>query len=361
MIRIAERSKRSLRCVLTGPAGTGKTHSSLLMAAGLRSSESGKIVIIDTENSADLEQGKPGIPDFFVLPVSAPFSPKFIVAAMKEAMNFGAEVVIIDTASRCWEGEGGTLDQKEKIGADWSAWAKVMPEMNRMLSAMTSYPLHLIITLRTKTAWEVREQERAGRVRMQPVKIGLKPNQKEGFEYEFDLVFGLDQDHQAESQKDRTSLFDGKEPSVITEETGTLIRDWLNSGSGISPLERFQNSFSALENVKAEIQALESKDSLISFWKARDAEMRAVLNPEHYQEFMTALTTAKIEFNAAVNLAWVQAELPLLPTIQILTAWERQNTAKLSELGSLKDEAFSLIEARKNELAAEKLGKELLN
>jgi len=360
MIRIAERSKRSLRCVLTGPAGTGKTHSALLMAAGLRR-ESGKIVLIDTENSADLEQGKPGIPDFFVLPVSAPFSPKFIVAAMKEAMNFGAEVVIIDTASRCWEGEGGTLDQKEKIGADWSAWAKVMPEMNRMLSAMTSYPLHLIITLRTKTAWEVREQEKAGRVRMQPVKIGLKPNQKEGFEYEFDLVFGLNQEHEAESQKDRTSLFDGKEPSVITLETGSMIRDWLNSGTGESPLERFQKSFAVLESVKKEIAGIENKETLISFWKVRDAEMRAVLNPEHYQEFMTSLTAAKVEFNAAVNLAWIQNELPNLPTIQILTAWERQNTAKLSELGSLKDEAFSLIEARKNELAAEKLGKELLN
>lgn len=52
--RKAERKKAKLRLGIVGPAGSGKTYSSLLIAAGL----GGRIALIDTENgSGDLYAG----------------------------------------------------------------------------------------------------------------------------------------------------------------------------------------------------------------------------------------------------------------------------------------------------------------
>ena len=49
--RKAERRKAKLRLAITGPAGSGKTYSALLVAFGI----GGKIALLDTENgSGDL-------------------------------------------------------------------------------------------------------------------------------------------------------------------------------------------------------------------------------------------------------------------------------------------------------------------
>ena len=119
-IRKAERSKRSLRLCYSGPAGAGKTHSALLTASGLLS-ETGKVVVVDTENSVDLEQGKPDIPTFYVKDMAAPFSPQMFIAALSECLKEpNAEVVIIDTLTQEWEGSGGLLEMKEKMERDES-------------------------------------------------------------------------------------------------------------------------------------------------------------------------------------------------------------------------------------------------
>ncbi len=53
-LRKAERRQAKIRLALQGPAGSGKTYSSLLIAYGITGDWS-KIVVIDTENSsADL-------------------------------------------------------------------------------------------------------------------------------------------------------------------------------------------------------------------------------------------------------------------------------------------------------------------
>jgi len=73
---------------------------------------------------------------------------------------------------------------------------------------MFGAPLHLIATIRSKTAWEVVEDEHTGKTR--PVKIGLAPVQRDGLEYDFTSVLELSVDgHIATATKDRTGLLDG--------------------------------------------------------------------------------------------------------------------------------------------------------
>jgi hypothetical protein len=62
-------------------------------------------------------------------------------------------------------------------------------------------------------------------------KVGMKDIQREGWEYELTLSLSLDRDtHMALPSKDRTELFEGKQPFIVTPETGKLIKDWCEKG-----------------------------------------------------------------------------------------------------------------------------------
>ncbi len=62
-------------------------------------------------------------------------------------------------------------------------------------------------------------------------KVGMKDIQREGWEYELTVSLSIDRDtHMAIASKDRTELFEGKPPFIITEETGKIIKDWCEKG-----------------------------------------------------------------------------------------------------------------------------------
>jgi len=62
-------------------------------------------------------------------------------------------------------------------------------------------------------------------------KVGMKDIQRDGWEYELSVSLMIDRDtHKAIASKDRTNVFEGKDPFIITEETGQLIKQWCESG-----------------------------------------------------------------------------------------------------------------------------------
>lgn len=235
----AERSKAKLRLGITGPAGSGKTHTSLLIAAGL----GGKIAVIDSENaSASKEVGKPGIPDFDVLVLSAPFTPEKYIEAIKDAERAGYDVVIIDSMTHPWSGSGGVLEKVNAITQSsssknsYTAWNQLTPVQNRFFETILQSRCHVIGTMRSKVDYAlVEEITQSGKVIQRPQKLGMAPIQREGADYEFDVVLDLNQStHVATATKDRTSLFDGT-PFVPTKETGEKLKEWLNSGVEAKP------------------------------------------------------------------------------------------------------------------------------
>ena len=291
----AERKKAKLRLGLDGPSGSGKTHSALLVAAGL---VSGNIFVIDTErDSATLEIGKPGIPEFLHAPLSPPFTPARYQKYIREAVNEGAELIIIDSLSHAWSGSGGVLDMHDKAaraqrgGNTWAAWREVTPEHNALVDAILNTPCHIICTMRTKTAWEVIENDKGKKV---PQKIGLKPEQREGMEYEFTSVLDLSlEGHIATSSKDRTSLFDGRH-FVPTAETGKELLEWLNAGR--DPLEISRDLF---ERLKEEAEAIEHPFHLTDWGREHKADFERLLPPHdaelvnYCQQLREALTQAR--------------------------------------------------------------------
>lgn len=218
----ASRKKAKIKLALQGPSGSGKTFSALLMAFGL-SGDWSKIAVIDTENrSAELYSN---LGTYYTVSISAPFTPEKYIEALCLCEKSGMQVIIIDSISHEWEGNGGILDiHCNMVGNSFTNWAKLTPRHNAFIQAILQSPCHIIATIRSKQDYVLNEKNG----RMVPEKIGLKGVTREGMDYEFTLVFDLDIKHNASCIKDRTGLFMGNPEFRISANTGKKILDWCN-------------------------------------------------------------------------------------------------------------------------------------
>ncbi|HQM46876.1 MAG TPA: AAA family ATPase [Smithellaceae bacterium] len=218
----SQRSKGKLRLAIAGPAGSGKTYSALQIAFGI----GGRIAMIDTERGSGELYSHLG--NYDACTVTSPFEPAKYVAAILEAEKLGYDVIIIDSLTHAWAGQGGLLDLHGKIadrgGNSWAAWRKVTPQHNELVDAMIQSSCHIIATMRSKM--EYAQSEDGGKKTVK--KLGMAPIQREGLEYEFTVFLDIDLNHTAVSSKDRTSLFDGKY-FIPTPETGKILINWLNN------------------------------------------------------------------------------------------------------------------------------------
>ena len=224
--RKAERRKAKLRLGITGAAGSGKTYGALLVAKGL----GGKTVLLDTENgSGDLYASEF---NYDVGAITAPYTINKYIEGIKQAENLGYDIIIIDSLSHAWAGEGGLLEQVDNIAAasrsgnSYTAWRQVTPQHNKLIEIMLNSSCHIIATMRSKTEYVIVENDKG---RKEPRKVGLAPVQREGMDYEFGIVFDLGQNHMASVSKDRTSLFDGQ-VFTLSQQVGETLRKWLETG-----------------------------------------------------------------------------------------------------------------------------------
>jgi hypothetical protein len=223
MFKKAEKKSIKIKIAVTGASGSGKTFSSLSLASGLGK----KIAVIDTENgSASLYADQF---EFDVLELKPPFETEKYISAIKSAEDAGYDVLVIDSLSHAWAGEGGLLEQKEKLdgrgGNSYTNWASITKKHEILKSAFLQSNIHIIITMRSKQDYVMEANDRG---KMTPKKVGLAPIQREGLEYEFTTVFDVAMTHEAMVSKDRTGLFVDK-IFKITPQTGEQIKDWLST------------------------------------------------------------------------------------------------------------------------------------
>ena len=106
----AQRKQAKLRLALCGPSGSDKTYSALLIAQGL--APEGRIALIDTERgSGELYSH---LADYDIATLTPPYTPDRYIALIREAEQAGYAVLIIDSLSHAWTGQGGVLDMHEK-------------------------------------------------------------------------------------------------------------------------------------------------------------------------------------------------------------------------------------------------------
>lgn len=232
MFKPVNREQNRLRMAIDGPSGSGKTYTGLRFAFTL-AGPTGRVAVIDTEHGScakyegESPDGRPWKWDGVNL---EHFSPTTYEQAIKEAGRQGYDVLFIDSLSHAWMGVGGALDQVDRnaSGNKFTAWKDVTPQHTAMVEAILHSPCHVIVTLRSKMEYVLEADEKG---RMVPKKVGLKPIQRDGIEYEFDLVCDLDLGHTMKVSKSRCSAVD---QAVVGTPQGIWIeavRQWLLSGS----------------------------------------------------------------------------------------------------------------------------------
>lgn len=236
MFQKATRKQAKARIAIDGPAGSGKTYTSLIAATVL--ANGGKIAVIDTERgSASLYADEF---DFDVLELEN-YNPKNYISAIDEAEKAGYSVIVIDSLSHAWEGEGGILDmhdaatKRQKTENSYTAWKDVTPVHREFVDRMLQSKAHIVATMRAKMEYS---QEKNGEGKTVIRKIGLAPVQRAGTEYEFTVVCDMDVDHSLSVSKSRCKPIADKVVSHPDKRFFEILNNWLNSGEEVKPMTR---------------------------------------------------------------------------------------------------------------------------
>ena len=270
MFSKATKKKSKLRLLFEGASGSGKTYSSLIAATALGK----KIAVIDTEKgSASLYSDRF---NFDVCELLPPYTPEAYIEAIKGAEDLGYDVIVIDSITHEWSGEGGCLEIQQKLGGTYNDWAKVTPRHEKFKEAILRSGCHVVATARTKTDYVV---ELNSRGKHAPKKVGMKTEQREGLDFEFTTVLRVNENHLFSSSKDRTGLFDGKE-AVFTEDHGLLLVNWLNDGEDAEKkyLKQITNAMSVeeLRDIYKRIPREDTKKKCLSAIEERKKQLDMV-------------------------------------------------------------------------------------
>jgi hypothetical protein len=272
-LKKATRKQVKLRLNISAPSGAGKTYSALRMAKGLVGDWE-KIAVIDTENgSASLYSN---LGEFSVVDLAPPFTPEKYTEALNLCVEAGIECIIIDSSSHEWTTlieQNENLAQTNFRGNTWAAWSKTTPRHDKFVNSVLHCQAHVITCTRSKTE----TVQEGGKVK----KVGMKDLQRDGWEYELTISLNIDRDtHLAIPSKDRTNLFEGTQPFLITEKTGEMIKDWCESG--ISELQVAINEMEIvvtmedLKSVWSKYKTLQTNKDFVSMKDKRKAEIEKI-------------------------------------------------------------------------------------
>lgn len=217
------------RIALIGPAGSGKSFT-MLRLARLLAGPDGKVAAIDTEHGSLSKYAD--LFEFDVIELDS-FSPENFLGALRAAEEAGYAAFCCDSLSHFWIGKDGALEfvdnRAKRSGSNdsFSGWKEFRPHERAMVDRMIASPCHVIVTMRTKNEYVTEKNDRGKTVRR---KVGLAPVQREGMEYEFDLVGTMDDENVLVIDKTRCSAYAGKAISKPAEKDFEPFRQWLEGG-----------------------------------------------------------------------------------------------------------------------------------
>lgn len=230
----AERSGSKLLIVIAGTTGSGKTFTALKMARGMVENTS-EIGFLDTENGrgahyANILDGR-----FKYAEMRSPFSPLRYRQAISEFQDAGVKVLVIDSGSHEWEGDGGCTDIAEAPllnGKKMANWIGAKGEHKKYMSSLLQSSMHIIICLRAREKFDFRNPK-------EPVSLGLTPICEKDFMYEATVSFLIAQAGQnqlfTKIPADLRPVFfssgEGFEHNgVLGEAHGAGLLKWVNDG-----------------------------------------------------------------------------------------------------------------------------------
>lgn len=225
------------RVALIGPAGSGKSYTMLVLARMLAGPH-GRIAAIDTEHGSLSKYAD--VFDFDVIELGS-YTPTVFVEALHVAEDEGYDVFCCDSLSHFWVGRDGALefvDMAAKRHKDnQGGWKEFRPHERAMVDDMVASSCHVICTMRTKTEYQEQTDEKGKKKR---VKIGLAPVQRDGLEYEFDLVGYMDEENTFITDKTRCSAYSQKAYTKPGPKEFAPFVEWLQGADREERPERME-------------------------------------------------------------------------------------------------------------------------
>ena len=241
--RPATRTNVSLLIGLIAASGGGKTYTAMRLASGICGTGK-RFAVIDTEAGRASHYA-----DQFAFDVGelhAPFSPDRYADAILAADAAGYSVIVVDSMSHEYAGDGGVLDMQEaefqRMGARESSkvasWIKPKTEHKKMMQKLLQVKAHLILCFRAEQKIEMVKDPETRKLVIQPKQSltgldGWIPITEKSVPFELTCSLLLTPDrpgipHPIKLQEQHRSLFPSDRP--IDEESGRRIAEWASGG-----------------------------------------------------------------------------------------------------------------------------------
>jgi KaiC/GvpD/RAD55 family RecA-like ATPase len=234
MFKKAVKAESKLRLSIAGPSGSGKTYTSLAIAEALANGK--PVAVVDTEHGSASKYAD--IFAFDVAEMHPPFHPDKYIKTIAEAADAGYAVIVLDSMTHAWEGTGGVLDlvdeaaKRSQSKNSYTAWKEGTPVQNALIEAIVTSSIHVITTVRSKMDY-VQEKDRNNNTVIK--KVGMAPVQRNGWEYEFDVVLDMDVDHNAIVSKTRCPALSGRVFSKPGRDVANILAEWLRGEPAPQP------------------------------------------------------------------------------------------------------------------------------
>lgn len=272
-IRPAVRQDVDLWIGLAGGTGSGKTYTGMRLASGLAQALGlEKFLVVDTENGRALHYA-----DFFTfdhLRFDPPYSPLRYAEAIEQGAKSGYRVILADSMTHEWAGQGGVLDMQEeahkRLGGGENtkllSWS-VKQQHKEMRDRMLLVHAHLVLCFRAEDKIEMAKDGNRTVVRAKEGPTGTRgwfPVTEKAFPFELTtfhmlLASAPGVPVPVKLQEQHKYLFPADQP--ITEETGIKLAEWAR-GAQINWLERIERTTTKGELVAVGRQIATIKSTL---------------------------------------------------------------------------------------------------
>lgn len=267
-IREAKRGGSKAVIGIAGVSGSGKTYTALKIARGMVSKAS-EIGFLDTENGRGSLYADILDAPFLIGDLYPPFSPSRYAEAIKQFQAAKVKVLVIDSVSHEWEGEGGCDDiANAKMGnSNMTNWIGAKREHKKFMNTLLQSDMHIIACLRAREKTDFKNPK-------QPVSLGIQPVCEKNFMFEMTASLLMENEGKKQTWLKMPSFLHGafgNGNGYLGEETGKKIMEWIEQGDKEDPV---------ITKIKSEmLMACEfGLAGVVAIWNSLTPKQKKILN-----------------------------------------------------------------------------------